>query len=383
MGVLIKMKTWIKWIIGLVILVIVVLFARSYFTGNAIKDNSQTIKIGATVPLTGDLASFGNGEKSAMEIAVNEINSAGGINGKKLELVIEDTKCDAKEGVSVANKLINIEKVPVIVGEVCSGPTLAMAPLAEQSKTILFATAASSPKITNAGDYVFRDYPSDSYQGKFAAEYAYNKLGKRKAGLLYMQIDYGIGVKDSFKERFKELGGQIVSEENFAQNSKDMRTQLTKVKESNPDVIYFVGYNEEAVTFIQQSKALDINTQVVSTETFDDPSIVQKVGDSANGIIFVKLDTPTNEKFKTAMKDKTGSDQILIGSPNAYDAVHILANAMKKVGTDPTKIKDELYKVKDYRGISGTITIDSNGDLTSAKYQIKKYIGKEAIEIKS
>ena len=206
------MKTGIKVTIAIVAIIIVILFARVYFTGNVVKEK-DTIKLGVTIPLTGDLASFGTGEKDAMEIAAQEINSAGGINGKKLELVIEDTKCDAKEGISAANKLINIEKVSVIVGEVCSGSVLAMAPITEQSKTILFATAASSPKITNAGDYVFRDYPSDAYQGKFAAEYSYNKLGKRKVGLLYMQIDYGIGVKDAFKNRFKELGGQVVSEE--------------------------------------------------------------------------------------------------------------------------------------------------------------------------
>ena len=376
------MKNSIKILIGVIILAVIVLLFTVFnnMTGNVV-NNSETIKLGATLPLTGDLASFGNGEKSAMEIAVKEVNDNGGINGRKLELIIEDTKCDAKEAVSVANKLINIEKVPVLVGEICSGSVLAMAPLAEQSKIILFSTAASSPKITNAGDYIFRDYPSDSYQGKFAAEYAYNKLGKRKAGLIYMQIDYGIGVKDAFKKRFKELGGEIVSEENFAQNAKDMRTQLTKIKEASPDVIYFVGYNVEAITFIQQSKALDINTQVVSTETFDDPSIIQKVGDSANGIIFVMLDAPLSDNFKKLMKDKTGSDQILIGSPNSYDAVHIIADAMNKVGTDPTKIKNELYKIKDYQGVSGTITFDSNGDLVSANYMIKEIKNKEAIEI--
>jgi len=378
------MKTSIKILIGIIILAIIAIIFTLFnsTTGNVIQ-NSNTIKIGATMPLTGDLANFGIGEKNAMEIAVNEINSKGGVNGKKLEIVVEDTKCDAKEAVNVANQLINIEKVPVIVGEVCSGPTLAMAPLAEQSKTILFATAASSPKITNAGDFTFRDYPSDSYQGKYAAEYSYNKLGKRKAGVLYMQIDYGIGVKDSFEKRFKELGGQIVDEENFPQNVKDLRTQLTKIKDANPDVIYFVGYNEEAITFIQKSKELNINTQIVTTETFDDPSIIQKVGNSADGIIYVLLANTNDSNFKKAMKEKTGSDQILIGSPNVYDAVYIIANAMKncKNPEDTVCIKQELYKVKNYPGVSGNITIDSNGDLASANYIIKQYKGKEAIEI--
>jgi len=374
-----------KQIIVLLIALLIIanaIFIIPRFTGNAVKENNA-IKIGVTLPITGDLSSFGAGEKSAMEIAVDEINSNGGVNGKKLELIIEDTKCNAQDGVSAANKLINIEKVPVIVGEICSGPTLAMAPLAEQSKTILFATAASSPKITNAGDYIFRNYPSDSYHGKYGAEIAYNTLGKRKAALLFIQIDYGIGVKDSFKTRFKELGGEIVAEENFAQGVKDLRTQLTKIKQSNADVIYFVGYNEEAIIFIQQLKALGIKTQVISTETFDDPSILQKVGDSGEGIIFTLLKSPLTDNFKASIKQKTGSDQILIGMPNSYDAIYLIANGMKncKNPEDTTCIKNELYKVKNYKGVTGTITFDKNGDLETADYAVKQYKGKVAIEL--
>ncbi|MBS3079679.1 penicillin-binding protein activator [Candidatus Pacearchaeota archaeon] len=375
------MKSSFKILIGVIALLIVIFLARAYFTGNVVKED--TIKFGVTLPLTGDLSNFGVGEKNAIEIAVEEINSNGGINGRKIELIIEDTKCNAQDGVSAANKLINIEKVPVIVGEICSGPTLAMAPLAEQSKTILFATAASSPKITNAGDYIFRDYPSDNYQGSYGAEISYNKLEKRKAAVLYMQIDYGIGVKDAFKKRFKELGGTITIEESFVQGAKDLRTQLSKIKSSNSDLIYFVGYNEEAIVFIQQLKALGIKTQVVSTETFDDPSILQKVGNSADGMVYTLLKSPLTEDFKIAIKSKTGSDQILIGMPNSYDAIHLIANAMKncKNPEDTTCIKNELYKVKNYKGVTGTITIDSNGDLETADYAVKQYKGKEAIEV--
>ncbi|MDD5193240.1 MAG: penicillin-binding protein activator [Candidatus Nanoarchaeia archaeon] len=363
----------------IIILIALLVIANAVFfipklTGN-VTSEKEAIKLGVTIPLTGDLANFGAGEKDAIEIAVDEINSNGGINGRKIELIIEDTKCDAKEGVSAANKLINVDKVPVIVGEICSGPTLAMAPLAEQSKTILFATAASSPKITNAGDYVFRDYLSDAYQGRVGADYTYDELGKRKAGILFMQIDYGIGVKDAFIKRFKELGGEIVSEESFQQNAKDLRTQLAKIKQSDPDVVYFVGYNQEAIIFLQQFENLGINAQIVSTETFDDPSILQKVGTAGEGAIYTAQYSPLSEDFKAAMKSKTGSDQVLIGSPNVYDAIKIIADAMKKCENpeDTTCIKDNLYKVKDYPGVSGTISFDSNGDRESGSYNIKTY----------
>lgn len=376
------MKSYLKWILFILIVIVIIFFARIYFTGNAIKNNS--IKFGVTIPMSGDLASFGNGEKAAIELATSEINSNGGINGKNIELIFEDTKCDAKEASSAANKLINIEKVPVIVGELCSGSVLAMAPLAEKSKTILFSTAASSPKITESGEYIFRDYPSDSYQGKYAADVSFNKLNKKKVAVLFIQIDYGIGVKDSFVNEFKNIGGEITSVQSFNQNTKDMRTQLSKIKNEKPDMIYFVGYNQEAIVFLQELKELGINTQIFATETFDDPSIAEQVGgESINNAIYALMKSPENKKFKDAIKQRTGSEQILIGMPNSYDAIYLIANAMKncKNPEDTTCIKDELNKIKNYSGVTGIIGFDLNGDLISADYQIKQYKGKEAIEL--
>lgn len=371
-------KTTILVSIILVLVIIGVFFAAK-LTGNVVSAN--TVKIGVALPLTGDAGNMGQNVKSAIEIAAKEINSNGGIDGKEIELIFEDTRCIPQDAANAGNKLINIDKVPVIIGAYCSGETLAIAPLAEKSKTILFSPGSSSPKITDSGDYIFRDYPSDAYQGKIAAEYIYNNLSKKKVAVLFWQGDWAVGVKSVFVPHFKEIGGTITAEESFDMGAKDLKSQLSKIKETNPDVIYFLSMPAEGIIGLKQAKELGINKPFVGGDTWDDPKIPAEAGNAADGSIFFIPYAPLTEDFKAKMKVQNKNNEIIIGAPNAYDALHIIADIMNKVGTDPTKIKDELYKVKDYNGVSGTIIIDSNGDITSSKYSIKQMKNKESMII--
>jgi len=374
------MKTSIKILVGIVVLVVVIIFLQFSLTGNAVKEQ-ETIKIGVMIPLTGNLGNFGQNWMTAIEIAVDEINNNGGINGKKVEMIYEDSKCDPKESVTIVTKLINIDKVPVIIGDVCSGSTLSAAPIAESNKVVLISPGASSPKITNAGDYIFRDYPSDSYQGKFSAELAYDRLGKRNAAVLSPINDYSLGVKDVFENRFIELGGNIVLEETYNEGTKDLRSQITKIKQTNPDVIFLTAYPDELVIAIKEINELGIKSQILGTETMDDPNIPNKVGDAAEGVIYSKPYSPLTDDFKKAMRENLGNDEIIAGAPNAYDAVKIIANILKKVGPDGEEIKNELYKVKNYQGISGKISFDDNGDLETTQFTVKQIKNKEAMEL--
>ena len=193
--------------ISLVVFVLLAVVAAGCASNNLKEEKKVTtepIKIGFVGPLSGDVANLGQNIRAAVEVARDEINNQGGINGRKIQVIFEDGKCDSKAATAAGNKLINLDKVKMIVGGVCSGETLAIAPMAEKNNVILISPASTNPKVTQAGDYVFRLIPSDSFQGKFAAEYMYNTLGKRSIAVLYTKNDWGVGVSNVFKKKIFE-----------------------------------------------------------------------------------------------------------------------------------------------------------------------------------
>lgn len=337
------------------------------------------IKIGFIAPLTGDLAYIGENMKAAAEIARDEINQSGGVaplqgvGGRNVELIVEDGKCEPKEAANAGNKLINIDKVPAIIGGLCSSETLAVAPLAERSRVILFSAASTSPNISAAGDYIFRDVPSDAFQGVFAAQYVKTKLGKNRVALLKCLSDWCLGVNDSFKAEFKRLGGQITAEEAFAQDSRDLRSQIAKVRASSPELVYFVSYTEGAIVGIRQMRELGITAPLFGADAWSDPKIWESAGESGDGARYVE---PANNEvpraFIDAMGKKTGGREINVYAPRAYDAVKLLASIMNRAGTDTGAIKKALYATQNYQGIADNYTFDKNGDVTSARYVVKE-----------
>ncbi len=372
-----KIAKTILWVV-----IIVIVIGAIWYGLTRKPAEEGVIKIGFIGPLTGDAAGLGQNTRAGVELAVEQINEAGGINGRNLEVIFEDGMCNPKESTNAANKLVNVDKVPVIIGGLCSSETLAAAPIAESGKTVLFSSCSSNPDVTNAGDYVFRDYPCDSFQGKKAAEIAYADFETRNAAILYCLSDWCVGLDQIFKETFEGLGGTIVAEESYEQTSRDLRTQLTKIKATNPELIYFVGYTEATIVGLKQIKELGIEATLLGGDAWDDPKIPEEAGDSAEGILYIKPFAPLTEEFKAAMEVKTGTKDVTICTPQAYDAVYIVAEIMKKVGTDSEKIKDELYKVEGYEGVSGTITLDENGDLATASYILKVVTDGVAVDYK-
>jgi len=375
-----QMENSTKIWLGIIALAVIVLILIGTLTGNIVKRDKVTV--GVILPMTGEVAAIGLNSKAAMELAAKEINENGGINGQELELIFEDGKCNSKDAANAANKLINIDGVDIIIGGMCSGETMSAAPIAESSETVLLSFCSSAPTVTNAGDYVFRVMPSDSYQGKFAAEYAYNELGARKVAVIYPLGDYGVGIKNAFTKNFEALGGEIVIEQGVEQTTKDLRTPLTKIKAENPDVIYFVAYADAAIIGLKQIKELGIKAQILGGDAWDDPKIIEEAKDSAEGVRYVMPYAPLNLNFKKGMKEMTNSEEITLCSPNGYDAVNLLAKIIAEVGTDSNAVKDALYQVEGYKGVSGTITIDENGDLEDATYQVKEIRNGKAEQIK-
>lgn len=340
-------------------------------TDNKPVTDTSPIKIGWMGPLTGDVATVGVVAKQAVELAVKQVNDAGGINGRLLEVTYEDTSCDAKAGNNAGNKLINVDKVPVIVGELCSGPLLAVAPLAEQNKVVVVGAGTTAPAISEAGDYIFRVVPSDSYQGKFAAQFAYNTLNKRKVAVLYAKSDFTEGLATVFTDEFKRSGGEIVLSDNFLQTSRDLRTQLTKIKNSGADLIYFPTYTESGVAGLKQAKDLGIKTQILGVDVFDDPKL--QAANGAEGALYTMPMSPTTEEFKTKFLATTGLKELPVYVTQSYDALNVVATALKQISGNITgeEIKNELYKIKNYKGVSGDIGFDEKGDLVGAKYEVK------------
>ncbi len=351
----------------IIILGIALLVALS---GCATETTEGPIKIGNIGPLTGDVAFLGVNVKVAVGTAIEEINAEGGINGRLLEGIYEDGGCGPKEGANAANKLINIDGVDFIIGGLCSGETLGAAPIAEEAGVVLFSPTSSNPDITNSGDYIFRSYPSDAFQGKVAAEYVLNDLAGEKIAIMNCQGDWCVGVKNVFKEHLLSIGGNIVAEEDFAQGSVDLRSQLTKVKDSDPDVVYILSYTQSGVALLTQMKELGIDAKVLGGDSWADDTLWEQAASAGDGARFLVPSTPPSEEFDAKMKAK--GIEASLGTQQGYDNVMILADIFREFGTNPVVVKEALYNVKDYQGFSGVITIDSNGDLEKAVYDVKE-----------
>lgn len=340
------------------------------------KEAQGSYKIGSILPLTGDAASVGLPMQWAVKTAVEEINSKGGVNGRKLEVIYEDGKCNPKDGNAAVQKLVNVDKVKAIIGGVCSGETLGAAPIAEANKVILISPASSSPDISKAGDFIFRVYPSDAYAGIIASDYAINDLKAKNAALITESTDYSQGLRRVFKENFAMKGGNIAADETYNPDDTDLRTQITKAKAANPDVIYIVPQNpSKGILLMKQLKEAGVKQRILTAEVLLGRNVVKENPD-VDGIIGVELKfddkAPKTSallaKYKQQAKEEAPFPTFMAGS---YDIVYLLSDAISKYGYDSEKIRDYLYFVKDYDGAIGKITIDKNGD-PIMEYSVKQ-----------
>lgn len=331
----------------------------------------EPIKIGWIGPLTGDVAAIGTGMRDAVELAVKEVNAEGGINGHPVEMVYENGGCEAKMASTAATKLINIDRVMAILGGTCTPETLSIAPLAEDARIPEVSASASAPSVTNAGDYVFRVVPSDAFAGQYAAQYAYNTLGKRNVGIIHSLNDYGQGIADVFAAEFERLGGTVTVKEGFADGEKDFRTALTKISTAaDVDVIFAPLFPESAAAAVRQIRELGLSQTLLGADTYSDPVLQQ--ADGLEEVIYVLQSTEENESFKEKFMAETQRPDVPVYSPQQYDAARILFDTIANVGIDGEDIKNALYQVKEYPGVSGMITFDENGDLVGAKYDVWK-----------
>jgi len=373
------MKKQNKIYLGIGIVAIILIVAVVMFSA---PKGEETIKIGHIGPLTGDVASIGLGQQKALMLAQEEINSQGGIDGKKVNIIFEDSKCDGKSAVDAVNKLINIDGVQYIVGGQCSSETLGAAPVVEQNKVIMISPLSSNPDITNSGDYIFRVYPSDSFQGKYAANYIKNNLNKNTVAVMSCLDDWCKGFKDVFVQEFRDLGGNIVEVQEFEKRSSDLKTQLTKIKQKNPELIFMASYTDSAVTAFRQAQELDLNVNFFGGDAWDESTLWERSSEYNEGNMYVMPKSHESEEFVTKFRSKYGSEEeIVLGAMHNYDALKIIQKAIESAGDDTAEVKNYLYSMSPYSGYSGTISFDENGDLVGAEYGVKESVNDERVVI--
>jgi len=337
------------------------------------KKQPESYTIGVITPLTGEGATYGDATKKGADLAVEEINRAGGVNNKPIRLVYEDDQMNPSTATSAIQKLVSVDKVPVILGAFGSSITLAIAPIAEKSKVVLFSASSTADAIKDAGDYIFRNVPPNSAQGKSAAEFVVRKLNVRTAAILLMNNDYGLSLSKSFEARFTELGGKVLTIEQYNPGDKDFRAPLSKIKGGNPDVIFYPGHYTESSIILRQAKELGIKSAFVGGDGSYSPELIKNAGNAAEGTYYTLMAIGYGvadddiAKFNEAFRKKYKQDPDVYAA-YAFDAIKIIASAIKNGGYTSEGIKNALYQTKDFKGVTGLTSFDKNGEVDKPFY---------------
>ncbi len=334
--------------------------------------NEKEILIGEYSSLTGTAATFGTSTHKGLMIAVEEINAAGGIGGKKVKLLTEDTQSKAEEAATAVTKLINRDGVKVVIGEVASGRTLAAAPIAQSNGVPLVTPASTNPKVTQTGDYIFRICYIDPFQGAVLARFAYNSLKvKRVATLKDVKNEYSVGLAEFFAKEFKTLGGEIISEQAYSEGDNDFKAQLTSIKSGNPELIFVPGYYTEAALISKQARELKISVPILGGDGWDSARLIEIGGAAMENTYyanhFIAVDTSAMvqnfvKKFESEYKETPDALAAL-----GYDAGKIVFDAIQRAGTtEGPKLRDAIAATKGFNGVTGSITINSERNATKS-----------------
>ena len=334
----------------------------------------QEIPIGFFAPITGPAAADGASAKHAVELGLKEVNDGGGINGRKVNLIIYDDRLNPQEAVAIANKLIEKDKVVGVASGAYSGPTRVTAPIFQKAGMPMVAGYAVHPDVTwdpkekKPNDFCFRNGFLGEIEGAAAAEFAVKNLKAKKIALIFMDNDFGRAISSGFAERAEKLGAAVLTKQMYKfPGEKDFRPFLTRIKEGNPDVIFAAGYYNEAASIVRQAKELGIKSQILGEEGFDSPKFLEIAGPAAEGVIIAtNLDRddprPLVQNFLKNYRKAYNEDADMVGA-SSYDAFMILVNAIRKAGTDPKAIQKALLETKDYNGLTGKISRFVQGEV--------------------
>ncbi len=355
--------------IGVVVAAAVVILLVTYFWNRShyVQGEGKELSIGAVFDLTGSLSYMGQWSLEGAKLAEQEVNEAGGIGGRPIRLLIEDAETNPQKAATILRRFISVNKVPLVIGFNGSSEVMASAPIANKERVVLFSTGAASPHITAAGDYVFRNRLSGALEAGKMAEIAFGMLELRTGMILYIKTDYGEGYAQAFRNRFIELGGNVVAVETFQQGQTDFRAQLSKVTQAQGiEFVYLASHVREAAGILRQAREQDVSQRWLASNAIEAPELFEIAGEAAEGVILTVAkyapNDPYAKEFNRVYRDVYGRDSEMFAA-HAYDAVKLLAEKIEEVGYDSDRIRDALYEVRGYRGVSGTTSFDENGDV--------------------
>ena len=352
------------------------------------------IRIGYYGDLSGPTFNFGESAKNGVLMAADEINQAGGINGRKIDVVIEDDQ--GKPGLAAASisKLVQAGKVIAVIAGGTSNNSRAAAPKAQAAKVPLIAPSSTDPQVTQVGDYIFRTCFIDAFQGEVMAKFATNTLKAKKAAILLdFNSSYSRGLSDFFELSFTRLGGQVVSKQSYTAGDRDYRGQLNTLRAATPDVIFIPGYYEDVALMAKQARQLGISQPLWGADGWDAPELWERGGDALNGSYIsshysAEDQSPLVQKFVKDYKQHYGNLLPDAHAALGYDSMRVVAEAIQRAGaSDGAKLRDELAQTKSFPGVTGLITINAERNAVKPavvlKLQDGRFIYQETIQPES
>lgn len=339
------------------------------------KDEKNDIKIGAIFPITGDLAQYGEYGIRGMEIALQEFKEDH--PNVKVSIVVEDDKGQPKSAGTAVRKLRDVDGVDMIIGSMASGLTLSVAPEMEKSKIVMMAPTSTASEVTNAGDYIFRTCVSDAYEGACMADYIKQYFPQKSIGVIYINNDYGVGLKKNFMEKCSEIGVPINYETGYDATTKDFRTIINNLKSRQIDLIYIVAQKEQ-VEFFSQCKQLNYKPQITASTMLEDEDLINKLGTFLDGALYTyRSYDPTRQdsvvtRFVHDYEKKYGIIPEYYAA-STFDATKVCLYAQYEYRNTRLSLKDYLYTIKGLPGVMGTIEFDKNGDVTQG-FSIKTIV---------
>ena len=328
---------------------------------------ADEIVIGEFGPLTGSTAALGQGSHKGVMIATQEINAAGGLLGKKVRIISEDTQGRPEQAVTTILKLIQRDRVVAIIGEIKSSCSIAAAPIAQEHKIPMISPSATNPEVTQKGDYIFRACFIDSYQGDIMAKFALDTLKVRSVAIFTdRKNDYSVGLAKFFKERFLERGGKVAAEENYQAGEVEFKPQLANIRSTNPEAIFVPGYYTECALIARQIRELGMTMPILGGDGWDSEVTIKNGGKAVEGTYFSTHYHPEDprpevqeflKKYKQSYQGEVPDSSGVLG----YDTANILFDAIRRAGsTDPQAIRDQLAKTSDFLSVAGKLTIDEH-----------------------
>src|SRR6267154_128604 len=326
------------------------------------------VKVGVFMSMTGDTANFGISSTNGIKMAADEANAAGGINGKQIELDVQDDRSDPSEAATIVTKFVTQDGVNAILGEVASSRSIAAAPIAQNAKIPMLTPSSTNPEVTKKGDYIFRSCFIDPVQGAAIAQFAAKTLGKKRAGIMVdRKNDYSTGLEKVIAATFTKMGGEMIVTQSYQAGDQDFNAQITSIKGANPDVIFVPGYYGDVALFAKQARDKGVTVPLVGGDGWDAKQLYDIGGKALNGSYFTNhyspYDTdPAVVKFVSDYKTLYGAIPDALAA-TAYDAARIMFDAIKRANSLEGKaIRDALAATKDFPGVTGVVTFNADRD---------------------